>query len=236
MDPRRTPRGFESRGAALLRNDSAHHTDILTDGTVWVLARSGVDAYDMAALARWAKVSRQAIARRWSRAEVVEMVVERFEQRWLAWSCRDRDRLPLALPRDHDERLGVRVRDAVVELALGEEAAGRPAAAAAVRATEARELEHVQRALPGGTMQELAAVVALTAGLRRVLSLTPELLAPADAEDVLLRAIRRGAEPDGGTDPAREPSGDDGRGPLHDRAQVAAVEGPEDSVVRRPQA
>ncbi len=63
-----------------------------------------------------------------------------FGERWQSWAGPDREHdLPTRLPRIAGERHGVQVLRALVELARGEEARGRPAPAAILAGAVERE-------------------------------------------------------------------------------------------------
>ncbi len=112
--------------------DHRDYVEILTDGAVHVLETTGVDRFSVAAIARWMKVSPEAIHNHYSRARVLDIVTIRFSRRWLQWSVGDPRWLkaphpcPLRLPRAADERHGVVVLQAITELARGERVRGNP--------------------------------------------------------------------------------------------------------------
>ena len=115
-----------------LRPDHREYAEILTDAAVHVLETTGVDRFSVAAMARWMKVSPEAIHNHYSRARVLDMVTICFSRRWLHWSVSDARWLqaahpcPLRLPRTAEERHGFVVLQAIGELARGERVRGNP--------------------------------------------------------------------------------------------------------------
>lgn len=112
-----------------LRYSSVLHRDIVTDGFVRLLADSGLDAFSMAALARWMKVSAAAVAQRASKAETLHLIAASMAERWVGWAGpvwvpEGRDLLPTPLPITAAEALGVRAWVLVGELARTRAAAG----------------------------------------------------------------------------------------------------------------
>ncbi|HSX66062.1 hypothetical protein [Nocardioides sp.] len=122
-----------------LRYSSALHKDIVTDGFIRILSDTGLDAFSMAALARWMKVSAAAVAQRASKAETLRLIAVAMAERWRRWATpvwvpEGQGMLPTPLPATEAEALGVRAWLLAGELARTRAAAGdeRPAEALAL--------------------------------------------------------------------------------------------------------
>ena len=199
-----------------LRMDDPRLPEILTDATWEVLARSGLTAWSVAALARWMKVTPEAIYKQHSRSRVVELVVICFVRRWHQWAALEFQwDSPLRLPATEHERHAVVVRAALEELARGEAVRGNPLPARqfeGLRTDEfallAQRLEHLatqanadrigRQVLSGSTVSEsdVQAVMAMISGLRHALAQTPTTLTHAEAvEPFVVRShpSRRGS-------------------------------------------
>jgi len=203
-----------------VRPDSPRLNDMLADGAVALFRERGVDALNVAALARWMGVSRQALSERlWdpegSRRRIMQLTVRAFADRWIAWvrlALREDPPVP-ALPRSAEEVHGVRVWAGLLELARGERASGNPDPAAAVTATLVREREIVGDRVAYWIGAEPAAddlteLVALTDGLRSALIEPMPKVTYDQARSLLLRrlnamhdAVSDGAGPGGDPDP-----------------------------------
>jgi hypothetical protein len=174
-----------------LRPEHRDYPEILTDAAVHVLETTGVDRFSVAAMARWMKVTPEAIHNYYSRARVLDLVTICFSRRWLQWSVRDVRWLqaappcPLLLPSTPEERHGVRVLQALTELARGERVRGNP-----LPATRLSNLRSAERELLASRVTQLkatdiyepvadidlAGLMALLYGLRSGLAEDPPLL------------------------------------------------------------
>jgi AcrR family transcriptional regulator len=190
--------------------DHRDYVEILTDGAVHVLETTGVDRFSVAAIARWMKVSPEAIHNHYSRARVLDVVTIRFSRRWLHWSVGDPRWLqathpcPLRLPRTAEERHGVVVFHAFRELARGERVRGNPLPM--LRLAKLREDE---QELLGSRVTELSSadiytpvadvelrsLSALLAGLRSALAEDPPALSWEAACEQFARAASAVARP-----------------------------------------
>src|SRR5262249_54396834 len=128
----RSGKGADMIEHPFLLPDHRDYPEVLTDAAVHVLEMSGVAQFSVAALARWMKVSPEAIHNLYSRARVIELVIICFSRRWGYWTTSDHLWLraehpcPLRLPTTAEERHGVRVLRALEELARGERLRGNP--------------------------------------------------------------------------------------------------------------
>jgi hypothetical protein len=192
-----------------LRMDAPQLPEILTDATWEVLARHGLTEWSVAALARWMKVTPEAVYKQHSRSRVVELVSICFARRWHQWAALEfKWDSPLRLPATEHERHGVVVRAALEELARGEAVRGNSLPARQferLRADElallAQRLDHLvtqanadrmrRQVLPGSTVSEsdVDAVMAVITGLRHVLAQTPATLTHAEAVELVRREV-----------------------------------------------
>jgi len=135
------------------REDSVDYSEMFTDALVDVLGAGGLDQFSVGAVARWMQLTPQAILQRCGgRARLLEWVTDSFARRWLGWSSRvgpeEFGLNPLgALPATDHERLGVRVWQALAELARGELVAGRPGPSLIVSECRAQERQLLSWAL-----------------------------------------------------------------------------------------
>jgi hypothetical protein len=184
-----------------LRMNDPRLPEILTDATWEVLARWGLTGWSVAALARWMKVTPEAVYKQHTRSRVVELVVITFARRWHQWAALEFQwDSPLRLPATEHERHAVVVRAALEELARGEAVTGNPLPAhqfQRLRADEtallAQRLEDLvaqenadrtgRQVLPGSTVteSEVHAVMAMISGLRHALAQHPPALTHAEA-------------------------------------------------------
>jgi len=159
-----------------LRPNEPSYPAAMTDAAVRLLADRGVDGLSVGALARALGVTPQAVLKDWPRARVVELLCVHFADRWLTWTGPDRmAELPCRLPRNEAERHGVRVHRALLELARGELARGRPGPAAVWADTAAQERVRLAATLSRTAGRavgddDVARIHALTAGLRLALA------------------------------------------------------------------
>jgi hypothetical protein len=116
-----------------LRPDSVAYAEVLTDAAVHVLGAKGIDRFSVRAIARWMRVVPSTVLGEFSRARVLELVCICFEDRWLQWSSLESvwgpapAAVPVALPATEDVKLGVRVHDALLQLAAAEALRGNSA-------------------------------------------------------------------------------------------------------------
>jgi len=198
--------------------DHRQYAEILTDAAVHVLETRGVDRFSVAALARWMKVTPVAINNHYSRARVIELITICFCRRWLHWSFSDARWVrashpcPALLPRTPEERHGVRVLQALTELAHCEAVQGHPLPQqhlARMREEEREMLEsrltqlapdRIYRPVPARDMRGL---MSLLWGLRQALVEEPRRLLWDEACQLFAEAARAVAssEPDGRTRP-----------------------------------
>jgi hypothetical protein len=165
-----------------LRPDSADYAEVLTDATVHVLGARGIDRFSVRAIARWMGVVPSTVLGEYSRARVLELVCICFEDRWLQWSASESvwgpapAPAPLRLPADEDEKLGVRVHHALLQLAEAERLRGNEAMKTHLDRMHQKELALLSlrmRSRCCGAEPPAAAthaVFALSAGLRIVLA------------------------------------------------------------------
>lgn len=175
--------------------------EMLADGAVDLFRKRGVDALNVAALARWMRISRQALHERlWdpegSRRRIMRLTLLAFANRWLAWvevPLVDDPPLP-ALPSTEEEVHGVRVWAGLLELARGERSTGNTDPAAVVTATLARERESVTARVGewlGATPSEedMSELFALTDGLRATLIESAPRITCDQARALLVRRL-----------------------------------------------
>lgn len=183
------------------RPDAAGIDDTLADGAVVLLRTRGVDALNVAALARWLGVSRQALSERLrgpdgARRRILQLTTLTFADRWIEWvgsAMREDPPVP-ALPKTADEEHGVRVWAGLLELARGERASGNPDPAAGVVATLVREREVVHSRISewlgvSPSADEMLELYALTDGLRGILIEPGRRLSHQQARLCLLRRL-----------------------------------------------
>ena len=132
-----------------LRLDNPHYAEMLTDAALCVLMDRGVDGLSVRAMAGWMKVTPESILNRYSRAQVIELLIVTFGHRWLQWVDlpHRRDEIPTRLPESDAELHGVRVHHALAELARSEQLAGRSGPAQIIVANRADERALLRRGL-----------------------------------------------------------------------------------------
>jgi hypothetical protein len=183
--------------------DHVDYAEILTDAAVHVLETTGVDRFSVAAMARWMKVSPEAIHNHYSRSRVLDLVTISFSRRWLHWSVSDARWLqashpcPLLLPRTAEERQGVVTFQAIGELARGERLRGNPLPALRLAGLQQDERELLGSRVtqlhsagiytPVGDV-ELRGLAALLSGLRSGLAEDPPALSWEAACEQFARA------------------------------------------------
>jgi hypothetical protein len=165
-----------------LRPDSNEYAEILTDATVHVLGAGGIDRFSIRAIARWMRVVPSTVLGEFSRARVLELVCICFEDRWLQWSASESvwgpspASVPLRLPLDEDEKLGVRVHHALLQLAEAERLRGHGALKSHLDRVHQKELALLKlrmRSRCCGLEPSAAAahaVLAFATGLRHLLA------------------------------------------------------------------
>lgn len=188
--------------------DHRDYREILTDAAVHVLETTGADRFSVAAMARWMKISPEAIHNHYSRARVLDLVTICFSRRWLHWSVSDSFWLradhpcPLLLPRTAEERHGVVVSRAIVELARGERVRGNPLPELRLAQLRDDERELLDSRLtqlnPADVYAppddvELRGLMALLSGLRSGLAQDPPELSWEAACDLFSRAASAAA-------------------------------------------
>lgn len=158
--------------------------DIVTDGAIHLLGTVGVDQFSIRRLAKWMGVTPSRLLDVFTRARLVEIIVITFSDRWLEWAAATHDMdAPLRLPVTPDERLGVRTRTALEQLAEAERLRG--------NRDPSRQFEFLdsqERMLLGARLarlsppccrpddDEIRAAMALLAGLRSGLAAEPPRL------------------------------------------------------------
>lgn len=181
-----------------LRPDSPDYGEIFADGIVHLLARQGLDRWSVGGIARWMKVTPPAVLGRYSRAQVVELMVSRFARRWVHWAAfPDHElELPAALPGTDDERNGVRVWWLLGELTRSERLRGRDAAEQRYVAAQRDEAALLARTLTrllgrAATPREVLEAAALVTGLRALLVQPAPAVTVADAQELLQDQVAR---------------------------------------------
>jgi hypothetical protein len=190
--------------------DHIDYAEILTDAAVHVLETRGVAEFSVAAMARWMKVSPQAIHNSYSRSRTIEVVIICFCRRWLHWSANgyhwlhDEHPCPLRIPREPEERHGTQVLYALTELARGERVRGNPLPAlrlAQLRKDEGdllrsrlAQLSPAQFYAPVDEV-ELGGLMALLSGLRYSRAVDPGSLTWEQACRTFARAVSAVANP-----------------------------------------
>jgi hypothetical protein len=190
--------------------DHADYAEVLTDAAVHVLEMRGIAEFSVASMARWMKVSPEAVHNLYSRSRAIEVVTICFCRRWLHWSASDylwldaENPCPLRIPRELEERHGTRVLHALTELARGERLRGNPLPdqhLARLRKDEAdllrsrlAQLSPAQWYTPIAEV-ELNALMALLGGLRHSRAVDPALLTWEQACETFGRAVSAVANP-----------------------------------------
>ena len=190
--------------------------EMLADGAVDLFRKRGVDALNVAALARWMRISRQALHERlWdpegTRRRIMRLTLLAFAERWLDWvqlALLDDPPVP-ALPSTEEEAHGVRVWAGLQELARGERSSGNPDPAAVVAATLVREGESLKARVAAWvganpSDEDLAELLALTDGLRASLIESVPRISYDQARALLARRLEALRSPPSatGTPPA----------------------------------
>ena len=126
-----------------LRPYDAGLAEVVTDAAVHILAGHGVDRFSIRAIARWMRVTPAYLLNDFSRARLLEIIVITFGDRWLGWCGAEMapGTLGPKLPETPDERVGVRVRMALEQLAEAEALRDNPAPFFQVQFMVQRELE-----------------------------------------------------------------------------------------------
>jgi AcrR family transcriptional regulator len=180
-----------------LRPDACGDAEIIADYAVTLLAERGVARLSSAAIARSMKVTPQALGQQvGGRARIYELLLIAFGRRWLGWSARPgwNSDLPARLPADQDEIHGVRVWQALRELARGELAAGNPTLQRHVTWVHREEREmlahELRRLLDRPVLdEELDWTAALISGLQTALADPDPRLTHEGARRVLTRHL-----------------------------------------------
>jgi hypothetical protein len=192
-----------------LRMDDPRLSEILTDATWHVLACHGLTEWSVAALARWMKVTPEAVYKQYSRSRVVDLVVITFVRRWHQWAALEFQwDSPLRLPATEHERHAVVVRAALEELARGEAVRGNPIPAHQFERLRADELELLAQRLdhlvtqatadrmgrqvtPGSIVSEsdVYAAMAMISGLRHALAQNAPALTHSEAVELIRRQV-----------------------------------------------
>ncbi|GAA3802038.1 hypothetical protein [Nocardioides panacisoli] len=184
-----------------LRADSQDIREVLADGAVQVLTKRGADGVNVAALARWMGITRQALSERlWDadgpRSRIIRLTVATFGERWLGWTAAAllSDPPVPALPAGPEEAHGVRVWIALAELARGEDAVGKPdplGVVGRVRRDERDDLRHRLadwlRAYPAD--DDVDELLALAEGLRAALVAPSPTVSLDAARRILVRRL-----------------------------------------------
>ncbi len=182
-----------------LRLDDRDYPEVLTDAAVLVLAGQGIDRFSVRALARWMKVSPAAVLNEFSRARVLELVNICFVRRWLAWSGMEPlfgprpAAVPLRLPEDPDELVGVTVLKALELLAEGERVRGNPVPRYQLDQLRGQEQALLRQRLESALSccevmpddLQVAGVMALTRGVREALAEAAPQLTPDQASEIM---------------------------------------------------
>ena len=198
-----------SSESPFLLPDHLDYAEVVTDAAVHVLETHGVDRFSVSAMARWMKVSPEAVLNAYSRSRVIEVVTICFCRRFLRWSLSDLDWIksptcPLRLPETSVERHGIRVLRALEELAEGERVRGHPLPAqhlARLREDEAEALRsRLAQVSPVQFYQpvsepDLRGLISLVRGLRTSLIDDPPRLTWAQACELCDRAVSSIASP-----------------------------------------
>ena len=184
-----------------LRPDSIEYADVLTDATVHVLGARGIDRFSVRAIARWMRVVPSTVLGEFSRARVLELVCISWEDRWLQWSASESvwgtspASVPLRLPADEDEKLGVRVHHALLLLAQAELLRGNGALKCHLDRLHQKELALLRLRMRSRCCgveppaEAAHAVLALATGLRLVLANDLAGAARPEAVDVLAQHV-----------------------------------------------
>lgn len=176
---------------------SANVDDIATDAIVEALSGGGIDQISMSTVARSEGRTPAAINQRHGgRAAFLSGVVERFSVRWVRWvrGAGFLSVVPVRLPADERDLLGVRAWPMLRALAEGEARAGRPACADHVAWALTEEREHIARHLAvrvgdRPSAGQLEVLLALADGLRNRVAAFDHPLAPEDARGLLRHHI-----------------------------------------------
>jgi hypothetical protein len=176
---------------------SANVDDIAADAIVEALSCGGVERISMSTVARSEGRTPAAINQRHGgRAAFLSGVVCQFSVRWVRWIrlAGFLSVVPIRLPEDERELLGVRAWPMLRALAEGEARAGRPACAAHVAWALAEERDHIARHLAvrlGGAPSsgQLEVLVALADGLRNRVAALESPLALEEARELLRHHI-----------------------------------------------
>jgi hypothetical protein len=186
-----------------LRPDNPREAEVFTDGAVHILAVRGIDQFSVRAIARWMRVSSAAILNEYSRARVLELITICFSARWLQWSgsgdwWSDPTAAPLRLPETDDEVHGVRVMQALHQLALAERQRGNPLPVghlSDLRRDELKMLGVRLRRYSSGLVQasddDVVKVMMVVDGLRVALAQPSPELSWADAHRLLEATVRQ---------------------------------------------
>ena len=201
--------------------DHPAYPEIMTDAAVNVLRSNGVTEFSVSKLARWMKVTPQALLNMYSRARAIELIAICFSRRWERWSIsefawqRTEHPCPLALPKNENERHGVRVLGVLEELAEGERLRGNPLPSRHFADLRRDEMELLSSRLvalrpgqefaPAATV-ELEGLFAFVSGLRRRLADSSGALTWEQARELFACAVNQvsGSVPDGRTTPPEE--------------------------------
>ena len=152
--------------------DNPQLAAMLADAAVILLADRGIDGLSSRAMAHWLGVTGPALTQQAGRADQVRSLLAAFGGRWLDWSRpRFSEELPARLPDTADERHGVRVWNALGELARSEFVRGNGVPATLIAEIHREEGDQIRGALqrlvdPGVDELEAAYTTALVRGLR----------------------------------------------------------------------
>ena len=180
-----------------LRPNSLDYAEILTDAAVHVLGAKGIDRLSVRAIAGWMRVVPSTILGEYSRSRVLELVCICFEDRWLQWSSMESvwgpsaAAAPLRLPATEDEKLGVRLHDALQQLAEAERLRGNGSPRAHLDRLHQKELALLQLRMRSRCCSRqpsaaaAGAVLALATGLRLMIANDLPGATRAEAVDTL---------------------------------------------------
>lgn len=168
--------------STFLRPESFTQIDLFADVFIEVVGGRGLPAFSVAEVARWARMTPQAVLQAiGGRDAFVVYVADAVARRWTAWATQSVSGLPVALPLTDEERMGVRAWGALVELARAEDACGRHEAAQVVAQAWTREqtayawrFETTHHLLP----EELDALTCLLVGVRGAMARLVEPMPP----------------------------------------------------------
>jgi AcrR family transcriptional regulator len=180
-----------------LRPDAIGHGNAVADAAICLLAETGVSGLTSRAIASRLRVTPSALSQQGGRENLLRLVFFLFADRWENWvDIPPWHDLPARIPESEEEMHGVRVWQALAELARGEALAGKTVLSDVLRDAQENErasiARHLQRLLDRPpSPAEVSTTVALVVGLRIEIVAAQPAISSAQALELLQAHVER---------------------------------------------